>query len=384
MKVLIISDLAPPVMGGIESYVINLSKGLIKKGHEVHWLTSKLPNTSSYGKFEGIHMHRVSIPFSKQYMFPGRQFFPFFALVKGVKLARKMDVVHVNTLASGFLGWLVAKLAKKPSLLFCHEFYGKLWRKVGRNPFEKYVYPLFETAISLSPYDHYAFPSKYSKKTFGRSLTPYKSTIIPHGIDIKKSNSNYFRKKYKLGDNPVFGYLGRLSIKGTGQAKNLLTLLEAVKHVTKELPDAKLIFGGAGHEDLLPHIEKLGVKNNVIFLGKVPYDKTSEFFSSCDVVVCPSLSDGFCFLLAEASAHSVPVIGTNLGSHPERIKHNKNGLLVNADSKSIASGIVKVLTNKQLADRLGNNGVSLSKNLDWEQSVRKHLEIYQKLVANHM
>lgn len=384
MRILIVSDLGPPVvMGGIENYIINLSKGLIEREHEVHWLTSKLPNTKSEEEYEGIHIHRVYIPFSRNYLFPGRQLFFLTSLIKGIRLARKMDVVLVNTLVPGFLGWLIAKYTGKPSVLFCHEFYGNLWHSFGQNIFEKIAYPLFEKFTANGRYDAFACPSEYSKKSLMRyGVTEEKITVIPHGVDIPNEiPSKDYRKEFNLENNLVFGYLGRLNQRGTGQGKNLKGLLEATKHVIKELPNSKLVLGGSGFNELQPHIKKLGVEDNVVYLGRIPNDETPNFMKMCDVVVCPALSDGFCFLLAEASACSIPVVGTNCGVHPERIEHGVNGILTKADSQSIANAIVKVLKNKGLGSRFSENDIKLA-NHDWSNSVEKHLEIFQKL-AKH-
>jgi glycosyltransferase involved in cell wall biosynthesis len=100
----------------------------------------------------------------------------------------------------------------------------------------------------------------------------------------------------------------------------------------------------------------------------------------CDVVVCPAVSDGFCFMLAEASACGKPVVATKAGSHPERIINNKTGILTSVSPQSLAEGIIKILENPKLAKRFGQNGAKLAKKFTWEESVRKHLEIYEMLV----
>ncbi len=383
MKILMISDLSPPVvMGGIETYVVSLSKELIKQGHEVHWLTSKLPGTKSEETYEGINVYRVSIPFSNHYQFPGRQLFSISSLIKGIKLAKEIDVVHVNTLVPGFLGWIIAKYSGKPSVLFCHEFYDSLWNKIGQNFLEKYGYPIFEKLSSKAPYDWYACPSEYSKQTLVRNGVPEnKITVIKHGID-HQSFSNFkrdYREIYSI-EGPTFGYLGRLSTKGTGQAKNILGLLEASKYVFEKIPNAKLILGGKGFDNLKSHIQKLGIENNVIHIENIPKDETSSFLKACDVVVCPALSDGFCFLLAESSASGIPIVATNLGSHNERIIQNENGLLTEPTPEKIADGIITILDDKNLGNTFGRNGINVTDDLSWEESAKNHLDMYQKLI----
>lgn len=378
-----VSDLSPPVvMGGIENYILNLSKKLIEQGHEIHWLTSKLPDTKSEEVYEGIKIHRVNIPFADHYSFPGRQLFSIASLIKGIKLAKGMDIIHVNTLVPGLLGWIISKYSEKPSVLFCHEFYGSLWNKIGQNILEKYGYPIFERLTAISPYDWFACPSEYSKQTLIKYGVPSdKITVINHGLDHDLISPNKLTRNYKkiYGiDGPTFGYLGRLGIKGTGQAKNIIGLLEAAKHVIQEIPEAKLILGGKGFSDLKKYIKEFGIEKNTVYIEEIPREDTSSFLKACDVVVCPALSDGFCFLLAEASASGIPVIGTNLGSHPERI--HDNGLLVNPNSKDIADSILKILRNQEMGKTFGKAGINFTNDLTWEDSSRAHLELYERLI----
>ncbi len=383
MKIMIISDLAPPVWGGAENYVLNLGSRLVKEGHDVHWLTAKIPNTTNSETLDGINIHRVPIFYPNRYLFPGRQSFFATSVIPAIKIAKKMDIVQSNSLVAGFSGWFISKYAGKPSLLFCHELYGPLWKNVGQNFVEKNLYPLFEKSMARAPYDWFACPSEYSKQSLINQGTPSnKITVIPHGIDFKSPNSKDYRKEFNLTDNFTVGYLGRLNIKKTTQAKNIKSLLKTISISAKQIPNLRLVLGGSGFEDLIPLIHDLQIQENVIYLGKIPHDETQNFYKACDVVICPALSDGFCFLLAEASACGVPTIGTNLGSHPERIITNNTGLLSSSDPESFSQNLIKLYNNKSLREEFGKNSIDYSKQFTWEKSVNAHLEIYNKLIEN--
>src|SRR5690348_770919 len=104
MKILIITDVAPPLLGGGEVYVTQLGVQLVSLGHEIHWLTCKLPNTKEYEIFHGIHIHRIPILFKNSFYFPGRQTFPIMLSLKKLDFVQQMDIVQSNTFVAGYSG----------------------------------------------------------------------------------------------------------------------------------------------------------------------------------------------------------------------------------------------------------------------------------------
>lgn len=379
------SDVAPPYMGGGESYVIQLGTHLVSLGHEIRWLTSRLPNTKEYENYHGIQIHRLPILFSKKFLFPGRQTFPIVAALQKLDFVKDVDIVQANTMLAGLAGTRIAKKVNKPSVLFCHEFFGDLWQTIGQNILQKKVYPIIEKRIAKSKYDWYLCPSEYSKSTLIKAGAPKdKITVIPHGINHDLYNQGadetYFRKKFNLEKFKLFGYLGRLRIKTTAHSKNLMALLEATKIVTQQLPNARLVLAGSGYEEMEPFVKSMGLTKSVIYVGNFPYEDNPKFFKMCDVVVCPAVADGFCFMLAEASACGVPVVASNTGSHPERITDKTTGLLTDPSPDAIANSIIEILSDENKSKKFGLEGSCHSKTLSWEKSATSHLEIYSKLL----
>jgi glycogen(starch) synthase len=389
MKVLIITDVAPPILGGGEVYVTELGAHLTKLGHEIHWLTCKMPNTKEYELYHGIHIHRIPILFTNSFYFPGRQTFPIMLRFKRLDFVQQMDVVQTNTLVAGYSGWRIAKRYNKPSLLFCHEFFGALWNTIGQNLMERKVYPLIEKRIAKSPYDWYACPSEYSKSTMITAGSPEdRITVIPHGVDHELFNrdadATYFRKKFGLENLLLFGYVGRLRIKSTTQSKNLIALLRATKIVTDQIPDARLVLAGGGYqEEMKPVVHNMGLDKYVIYIGNIPYEENPKFLRMCDAIVCPAVVDGFCFLLAQASACGCPVIATDAGSHKERVIPGKTGYLVRLTAEEIARTIVQTISDVDMIQSLGEEGHRNTAGLTWEKSAKKHIQLYEMLISGN-
>lgn len=381
MKVLIVSDLGPPFIGGIESYILNLGEGLARKGVEVHWAFSNVGGKKEE-RLNGINIHRIPILFSNRPEI-GRYVFALTAPFSLLKIARKMDVVHYNTFIPGVFGLFVSKIAKKPSLLYVHEFWGDLWKKIGQNGLERNFFPRVEWFMRNLPYNRFACPSEYTKQCIVQGgIEPEGVSVIPHGIgDFFKPTKKTLRKRYGLERNFIIGYSGRLSLEGTGQAKNILGLLVAFKIVSEKIPSARLLFGGSGFDSLRPHIKRLGIEKMVVYTGQRPHKDVPYFLSSCDVIVCPSVSDGFCFLLAEAGACGVPVIATNRGSHPERVADGKNGLLSGTRPEELAGKLIYLYKDPRKRRLIGLHGRKVASKLSWDASVKAHLDVYSELYS---
>jgi glycosyltransferase involved in cell wall biosynthesis len=296
-----------------------------------------------------------------------------------------MDILQFNTFVAGVSGWLIAKLARKPSVLFCHEFFGPRWKYLGQNFLERNFYPYVEKFMVRMPYDAFACPSEYSKRTLIEAGAPEeKISVIPHGINFEIFNSSVsgenIREKHGLGKFKTFGYSGRLSLKKVAHAKNLMGLLKAAKIVLEKVPDAKFVLGGSGYENIYPAIKELGMEDKVVYVGERPFEEVGQFYGALDVTVCPALSEGFCFLTAEALACGRPTVATALGAHNERITDKETGLLTGEQPEELAEAIISILNDEAAARRLGENAEKWSKQLTWESSVKKHLELYQEVI----
>ena len=98
------------------------------------------------------------------------------------------------------------------------------------------------------------------------------------------------------------------------------------------------------------------------------------------VVVLPSIAEfeSFGMVLAEAMACQTPVVGTNMGGIPEVIRDGIDGFIVPAkDSNALAQAISKILTDKDLATRMGHAGeAKVKEQLTWDSRVALTKEVF--------
>jgi glycosyltransferase involved in cell wall biosynthesis len=100
---------------------------------------------------------------------------------------------------------------------------------------------------------------------------------------------------------------------------------------------------------------ELGVAEHVIMAGL--RDDIPAVMKAIDLLVLPSIVEGFGYVLVEAMAAGKPVVATNVSSIPEIVRHETTGLLVDVNnSDALAGAVVAVLADAERAREMGRRG----------------------------
>jgi glycosyltransferase involved in cell wall biosynthesis len=213
-----------------------------------------------------------------------------------------------------------------------------------------------------------------------------KISVVPHGVDLeaydpKKYDKEEVKRRYGLSSHKIVLFVGRLDSQGAKQ-KGIKYLLEAAPLVAEEISNVKFIIAGSG--DQLSHLKalsiKLGASPYVEFVGNFPDSQAGLFYSMADAVALPSLSESFGIVLCEAMAMEKPTIATCIRGIVDVVENGKTGLLVEPrNSKALAKAIVNVLSDENLAKRLGVEGRKhVERKYTWDLSVQRTLKIYEE------
>ena len=225
-----------------------------------------------------------------------------------------------------------------------------------------YIYLFEKRNLADAAAIHFTVP-KEEEEYFKHKLPLKKSIIIPNGIDPadlnEESPAGYFRNKFNIGKNKkIVLFLSRISWK-----KGLDTLIPACAEVFKNFPDALLVIVGGDDEGYQKNVEdminKNGIKNNVIFAGLLLGKDKIAAFRESDVFVLPSYSENFGMAVIEAMHFGLPVVITPEVGIAKRIEEAKAGLVVKKETKAVAEAIKKIISNKDLAEEMGEYGREL-------------------------
>jgi len=163
---------------------------------------------------------------------------------------------------------------------------------------------------------------------------------------------------------------------------NLQCLIKAIPSVLKNHGDIKFLIKGSGplEKYLKKLAEKLGITQNVRFVGLVPHRKMAQLLSAADIYVSTCLVDSTSVSLLEAMACQLAPIVTDIPGNKEWIKDGVNGLLYPPKNNSmLAEKIIHVVENPRLRRAFGRKCVNIiEKRATWEDCVSRMQAIYER------
>jgi len=351
--------------GGITSYVMTLTKGLVKKGHIVHIL-------SSGGDMEkafigaGAKLMTVDIR-TKSEINPQI----YLALKPISRYIQKHDIelLHTHTRVTQVIGTMLSKRVKRPHISTCHGFF--------KTRLSRRMFPCWGDAVI-------AISSVIKEHLIKDFKVPYNRVfLITSGVDceeFKMVDEEQRRKQrghFHLDDHFIIGNVARLSdVKGPD------ILIEAMGHVKKEIPGCKLVLVGEGKmEDALrKKVRVLGLEECVRFFSVV--NQTSKILPLFDIFVMPSRQEGLGLSILEAQASGLPVVASRVGGIPGLIKDGETGILVEPlDPKALAGAVVDLYSNRSKLNNIGKAArASVENTHNAADMVSKTEDLYQKIV----
>lgn len=237
--------------------------------------------------------------------------------------------------------------------------------------YKKNIY--FQVMKRLYPLtDELVLQTNDSKKYFIEKIN-YSGIVIPNPVSDSFLTERYLGKREK---NIVA--VGRLE-----PQKNYINMINAFEIVSKKFKEYKFNIYGDGFmkDELQSYIEKKGLEEIIILNGKV--DNVKEKIYKASAFVMASDYEGMPNSLLEAACLGVPCISTDCpcGGPRDILNNGKNGILVKTNnSKDLAMGIVKVLSDNNLANRLSEKSNNNAQKYNKDVIIAEWYDLIQKLV----
>lgn len=298
--------------------------------------------------------------------------------IKRFLIEKTIDIVHSHL---GNADILVSSLRNIniPKISTIHGPYFSM-------PEENSVFPIIllknwrmkKIKNSLLKMDRVIFVSRQLCQSYQNFLpVGERGQIIPNGIELSE-----FQKKM-IPNMKLKGEFNLLFPGGAKPSKGGDILIEALSKVKEKIPGIHLYIALEVPLDhpLRKKLKELGLKSNVTFLGFLGKDEYKEYLNSVDVLILPSLAEGFPLVNLEAMALGKAIIASNRGDIPEYVKNGRNGIIIEPQPDQVYEAILNMYNNESLINEIAKNNIEDIKKFGWEPSIDDYTNVYQNLLS---
>lgn len=355
LKIQLVTSDFPPNEGGVSRYLYEITKHL--PSDFVSVITDVPPRDGFNDNDQPFEIKRLT--FNSQSAFLK----PFSPLYYFANLLQKRDISFLlcgqARISIMIATWLVSKIRG------CH--YGLFSFGLDLlHPQTSFYKPLFNYLLKEAD-TIFVCSSAAEKILIKLNITPDKIHVIYPSVDsqLQYEATNgltmQLRQKYQLSDKRCLLTIGRLV-----ERKGHDIVLRTLPAIIKKIPDVHYLIVGRGPNEkhLKDLVKDLDLGSYVTFAGFIPDSELAGHYALCDVFVMISREipekgdiEGFGIVYLEANLLGKPIVAGRSGGVPDAVLHGETGLLVDPTNVQEATdAIMKLLTNEELAQQLGEKG----------------------------
>ena len=207
---------------------------------------------------------------------------------------------------------------------------------------------------------------------------------VPAGVDLRRFNPNISGKKIReeLKVDPKQSLVGKIGVLRGWKGHNYF--LEAIPLILQKISDVRFVIvgDGPGFEEIKSKVRVAGLDDRVTLLGH--REDIPEIMAALDVQVLASFAgEGTPQVIPQAFAMKTPVVATRIASIPELFGNGERGILVEPkNALSIAEGVLKLMSNPALSNRLVENASGYCREeLTIDKMMDATIAIYEEVVS---
>jgi N-acetyl-alpha-D-glucosaminyl L-malate synthase BshA len=202
--------------------------------------------------------------------------------------------------------------------------------------------------------------------------------IMPRGIDLNKfkpMDKQAIRAKFNLPNGFLVLFAGNLI-----KVKRVDRLIRVTAKLSRDLNIHVLIVGNGPERANLENLAKSLGLENILFIGRAPYDNMPFYMAASDILVLASESEGLPGCVQEAMACGTPVVASNVGGLAELITNGVNGYLVDNEAE-MEERMRLLMSSPELVQTMGANALEFARqNLSLDMVVKKTEELYASIL----
>ena len=395
MRVLYISTLYPPCIGGAQIQLHCLAKAMQEAGHAVHavtlsgrkrqdWLrlSTVLPEPEEHYAFEGVEVTQLGFPLLDRVrmapwaltyyglMAPSVRRLSAITEERLEKAVRdEPSLVHVTRIGREFIAQAGLSYARKRGIPYVltpnhhPRWKGYLYREYDR---------LYREADAVVVY------TEVEKETLVNEKGVPAERVHVTGVGPVLSDTfdaEAFRRCHDLEGRFVL-FLGQQY-----KYKGIEAIVKAAPLVWEKHADVQFVFIGPHTDDTAGVFE--GVRDKrIVNLGIVDMEAKTSALAACTLLCLPSTQESFGGVYAEAWCHRKPVIGGRIPPIQAVVDNGRDGILTSQDPRELAGAMDRLLSDPEACRAMGEAGWrKVQERFTWQLLASKTLAVYEELCA---
>ena len=363
MRVALVTEYYYPHLGGVVEHVHHFARELRRRGHHVDIITSRIDDTPERA---GVIRIGRSLPWyingSQSRITVGR------GLRQDMRRTLRdgrYDLVHVHSPLTPVLPLLAIEEAETPVVGTFHTYFD---RSVGYGLLRKFFQRRLDklsAAIAVSQSTIIALERYFDADW----------QIVPNGVDTAKFSPDAPRPAGMRGDTPTILFLGRFDPRN-----GLAALIDAFRRVRGRGRRARLVVVGDGPLRRYYQAKAAG-HPDIQFVGPV-LDERPGYYAHSDIYACPTTKASFGITLLEAMACRTAIVCSDILGFRDVVQHGREAWMIpGADAQALANGLVHLLDDHALRDRLGATGHEGARAYDWNAVTTQVMAVYERIFA---
>jgi glycosyltransferase involved in cell wall biosynthesis len=356
-----------PEVGGLESHIEYLCRGLVARGHHVEVVTSHSQSgLPSEEVMDGVRVIRTWMP--------ARNTIGWAAHALGSTprfraQAQSADVLHAQDIAGVLPCMFARRIRNAPIVTTWHTSH---FLRRAESAFWRPVFRRYLTAA-----DHNLAASR-EIASVAESIAPgVKVEALTNGVE-----TSFFRRVAPTLPPPQAGRRRLVVPRRLFPKNGVEYFVRAMPEIARRVDAEAVVIGDGPERAALEGLAgELGVAERVSFLGARPHAEMPGLLSSGDVAVFPSLMEATSIAALESMACELPVAASRVGGLPEIVNDRVGALFEPADPASLARAVVALLEGgrlRELGEAARKNVVERWSN---DRLVDRHVAIYADLIA---
>lgn len=369
MRIGMVCPYSLSALGGVQTHVLGLARGLRNHGHQVQVLAPAGGNntTDSLPEFVTPAGRGIRIPYNGSVV-------PLaFGPVAANRARRWMhdhdfDVLHLHEPVAPSLSLIVLALAEVPVVA---TFHFATTRSRALAAAQGLLQPTMEKITARIAVSSLA--RRVHVEYLGGDAVE-----IPNGVDVSQFSAARPLAGYPRSGGTV-GFVGRFG----EPRKGMPVLLTALRTLIRTRPELRLLVVGHGDAEALLRAAGPALAPRIEVLGSVADEGKAAVLASVDVLCVPALGgESFGIVLSEAMAAGTPVIASDLDAFRRVLDDGKAGVLVAAGSpNALSTALDDLLDDPARRAALAAAGRRRAAMWDWPVVARRVLQVYDSAVA---